>query len=77
MPNLPTTLAQAIDALGLTIPKGAQRIAGCAPCENRAKYRAALKRLRRCTSDNPPESLALFESDLKALGLEIVIRAKQ
>lgn len=73
MPNLPTTLAQAIADLGLTIPKGAQRIAGCAPCENRAKYRAALKRLRRCTSDNPPESIALLEADLKVLGLRITI----
>lgn len=69
MPNLPTSLAQAIASLGLTIPQAARKIGG-----NTAGYKAALKRLHRCTSSNNlPTSLALFEADLEALGLEITI----
>lgn len=71
MPNLPVTIAQSIASLDLTLPKAARKIGG-----NMAAYKAALKRLHRCTSDTPPTSLALLEADLKALGLEIVIQEK-
>ena len=71
MPNLPTTLAQAIAALGLTIPQAARKIGG-----DMAGYKAALKRLHNCTSDTPPTSLALLEADLEALGLQLTITPK-
>ena len=71
MPNLPTTLAQAIAALGLTIPQAARKIGG-----DMAGYKAALKRLHNCTSDTPPTSLALLEADLDALGLQLTITPK-
>jgi hypothetical protein len=41
-----------------------------------AGYKAAYKRLNRLTGPNPPETLALLEADLDALGLEIVIVTK-
>lgn len=73
MPNpaLSATIAAAIASLGLTIPQAARKIGG-----NTAGYKAALKRLHRCTSDNPPTSLALLDSDLKALGLKITINLR-
>ena len=41
-----------------------------------AGYKAAYKRLNRLTGSNPPETLALLEADLEALGLEITITPK-
>lgn len=71
MPSIPTTLAQAIASLGLTIPQAARKIGG-----DMAGYKAAHKRLTKCTSNTPPTSLALFEADLDALGLQITITPK-
>ena len=71
MPNLPVQLAQAIASLGLTTSTAARKISG-----DMAGYKATYKRLTRLTGPNPPETIALLEADLEALGLEIVIVAK-
>ena len=68
--NLPTALAQAIAALGLTIAQAARKIGGD------EGYKAAHKRLTKCTSKTPPTSLALLEADLEALGLQLTITPK-
>jgi hypothetical protein len=39
-------------------------------------YKAAYKRLSRLTGPSPPETIALLEADLDALGLEITITPK-
>ena len=70
MVSLPTTLAQAIASLGLTIAQAARKIGGD------EGYKAAHKRLTKCTSDTPPTSLALLEADLDALGLQLTITPK-
>ena len=70
MSSLPTTLAQAIASLGLTIPQAARKIGG-----DMAGYKAAHKRLTKYTK-TPPTSLALLEADLDALGLQITITPK-
>jgi hypothetical protein len=41
-----------------------------------AGYKAAYKHLTRLTEPNPPETIALLEADLEALGLEITITPK-
>lgn len=71
MPNLPVQLAQAIASLGLTTSTAARKIG-----DDMAGYKAAYKRLTRFTDPYPPETIALLEADLEALGLEIVIVAK-
>ena len=71
MPNLPIQLSTHLAALGLTIAQAAIKIGG-----NMAGYKAAHKRLTKCTSDTPPTSLALLESDIEALGLQITITPK-
>ena len=71
MPSLPTAIAQSIASLGLTIPQAARKIGG-----DMAGYKAAHKRLTKCTSQTPPTSLALLEADLEALGLQITITPK-
>lgn len=71
MPRLPAALAQAIASLGLTVPQAARKIGG-----DMAGYKAAHKRLTKCTSSTPPTTLALLEADLEALGLEITITPK-
>lgn len=71
MPNLPSQLAQAITSLGLTTSTAARKIGG-----DMAGYKAAYKHLTRLTEPNPPETIALLEADLEALGLEITITPK-
>ena len=71
MPSIPVQLAQAIASLGLTTSQAARKIGG-----DMAGYKAAYKRLNRLTGPNPPETIALLEADLDALGLEIVIVTK-
>jgi hypothetical protein len=71
MPRLPSRIAQAIASLGLTTSQAARKIGS-----DMAGYKAAYKRLNRLTGPNPPETLALLEADLDALGLEIVIVTK-
>jgi hypothetical protein len=71
MPNIPTRIAQAIASLGLTTSQAARKIGG-----DMTGYKAAYKRLSRLTGPNPPETIALLEADLEALGLEIVIVTK-
>ena len=70
MPNLPIQLSTHLAALGLTIAQAARKIGGD------EGYKAAHKRLTKCTSDAPPTSLALLEADLEALGLQLTITPK-
>ena len=70
MPNLPIQLSTHLAALGLTIAQSARKIGGD------EGYKAAHKRLTKCTSDTPPTSLALLEADLDALGLQLTITPK-
>ena len=70
MPNLPIQLSTHLAALGLTIAQAARKIGGD------EGYKAAHKRLTKCTSDTPPTSLALLEADLDALGLQLTITSK-
>ena len=75
--NLPADLTQAIASLGLTIPQAARKIGGDSlPAHQCPRYKAAHKRLTKCTSETPPTSLALLEADLEALGLQITITPK-
>ena len=77
MVSLPTAIAQAIASLGLTIPQAARKIGGDSlPAHQCPRYKAAHKRLTKCTSDAPPTSLALLEADLEALGLKLTITSK-
>jgi hypothetical protein len=71
MLRLPSRIAQAIASLGLTTSTAARKIGG-----DMVGYKAAYKRLNRLTGPNPPETIALLEADLEALGLEIVIVTK-
>ena len=71
MPNLPIQLSTHLAALGLTIAQAARKIGG-----DMAGYKAAHKRLTKCTSKTPPTSLALLEADLEALGLQLTITPK-
>ena len=70
MPNLPIQLSTHLASLGLTIAQAARKIGGD------EGYKAAHKRLTKCTSDTPPTSLALLEADLEALGLQLTITPK-
>ena len=70
MPNLPIQLSTHLAALGLTIAQAARKIGGD------EGYKAAHKRLTKCTSDAPPTSLALLEADLETLGLQLTITPK-
>ena len=69
MPSFPTTIAQSIASLGLTIAQAARKIGGD------EGYKAAHKRLTKYTK-TPPTSLALLEADLDTLGLQITITPK-
>lgn len=69
--SIPTSIAQAIASLGLTTSTAARKIGG-----DMGGYKTAYKRLTRLTGPNPPETIALLEADLEALGLEIVIVTK-
>jgi hypothetical protein len=71
MLRLPGRIAQAIASLGLTTSTAARKIGG-----DMAGYKAAYKRLTRLTGPSPPETIALLEADLDALGLEITITPK-
>jgi hypothetical protein len=72
VPNFPDRLAHALTSLGLTPSTAARKIGG-----DMAGYKAAHKRLTRCTSSTPPTTLTLLEADLEALGLEITIAPKE